>query len=106
MQLHLGVGSWAVLMAGALLIGLSKTGISGIGIFAVALFALVLPAREAVGTVLPILIAADVVAVTAYRRHAVWHHLWRLFPWAATGVILGYIAIGRISDRQVAALVR
>lgn len=105
MQLQLGVGPWIVLIVGALLIGLSKTGISGIGIFAVALFALVLPARESVGAVLPILISADLVAVTAYRRHAVWKHLWPLFPWAAAGIILGYFAIGRINDRQVALLV-
>ncbi len=105
MQLHLGIGPWAVLIVGALLIGLSKTGISGIGIFAVALFALVLPTRESVGAVLPVLIAADLVAVTAYRRHAVWPYLWPLFPWAAAGIIVGYFAIGRINDRQVATLV-
>ena len=105
MPLHLLAWQWAMLALGAFLIGLSKTGIVGLGIFAVAIFALVLPARESVGVVLLILISADVVAVAAYRRHAVWSHLIRLFPWAAVGVVIGYLAVGRIDDAQVAQLV-
>ena len=101
----LGVWQWALLALASFLVGLSKTGISGIGTFAVALFALVLPARESVGAVLPILICADIVAVIAYRRHAVWSHLLRLFPWAALGIILGYAALGRIDGGQVGRLV-
>jgi uncharacterized membrane protein YfcA len=105
MPAQLALWQWALLLLGAFLIGVSKTGITGLGIFAVALFALSLPARESVGAVLPVLIVADVVAVTAYRRHAVWSHLLRLFPWAVTGIVVGYLALGRIDDRQVALLV-
>src|SRR5688500_11189295 len=105
MPAQLALWQWALLLLGAFLIGVSKTGITGLGIFAVAVFALSLPARESVGAVLPVLIVADVVAVTAYRRHAVWSHLLRLFPWAVTGIVLGYLAMGRIDDRQVAILV-
>src|SRR5207249_1290026 len=43
----------------------------------------------------------DVVAVTAYRRHAVWKHLWQLFPWVAGGVVAGYFLMGHIDDRQM-----
>ena len=103
--MHLDAWQWVTLVLAAFLVGLSKTGISGIGTFAVAIFALVLPARESVGAVLPILICGDIVAVTAYRRHAVWAHLWRLFPWAAAGIILGYAALGRINAEGVAKLV-
>jgi uncharacterized protein len=105
MATSLGLWQWALLALGALLIGLSKTGIVGIGIFAVAIFALVLPARESVGVVLLILISADVVAVTAYRRHAVWPYLFRLFPWAGAGVVVGYFALGRVDDTQMEWLV-
>lgn len=105
MHTQLDPWQWALLVLGAFLVGLAKTGIAGIGILAVAIFALILPTRESVGVVLLILIAADIVAVTAYRRHAVWSHLWRLFPWAAIGVMIGFATMGRINDAQVAKLI-
>ncbi len=92
---------WLLAGGGAFLIGLSKTGIAGIGILAVTLFSSVFPAKESVGLVLVLLICADVVAVSAYRRHAVWSHLWRLFPWTIAGVILGWLALGHVDDGQV-----
>jgi uncharacterized membrane protein YfcA len=96
--MHLEPWQWAVAILGALLIGLSKTGIAGIGTFAVAVFALIyhqngLPVQASAGAVLPILIAADVVAVKAYHRHAVWSHLVRLMPWAVAGILLGFGAL-------------
>jgi uncharacterized protein len=96
---------WVVAVVGALLIGLSKTGIPGIGIFSVALFALLVPARQSSGLVLPLLISADVVAVTAYRKHAQWNHLWGLFPWAVLGIGIGYFAMGRIDNTQTSRLI-
>lgn len=75
------------------------------GVFAVAVFALILPARDSVGVVLPILITADIVAVTSYHRHAIWSHLWRLFPWAVVGIILGYLALGRVDNQQMEKLI-
>lgn len=96
---------WIFAIIGAVLIGLSKTGIPGIGIFAVALFALVYPAREATGLVLPLLILADVVAVKTYHRHAIWSHLWRLFPWAAVGIIIGYFTMDLLDSQSIARLI-
>ncbi len=103
--MHLDAWQWVLAILAAAISGLSKGGISGIGILAVPIFALILPARNSVGVVLLILICADIVAVTFYRRHAVWSHLWRLFPWAATGIVLGFFAMGQINDRQVARLI-
>jgi uncharacterized membrane protein YfcA len=102
---QLELWQWALAALGTFAIGVSKTGIAGLGILGVAVFALIFPTRASVGVVLPLLICADVVAVTAFRRHAVWSHLWRLFPWAALGVILGYVAMGRINDHQVNKLI-
>jgi uncharacterized membrane protein YfcA len=96
---------WALVTSAAFLIGMSKTGITGIGVVALALFALILPARESVGAILPLLILGDVMAVTIYRRNAVWPHVVRLFPWAAIGVILGYFAVSVINNRQVSVLI-
>jgi uncharacterized membrane protein YfcA len=99
--MHLELWQWALGALGAFLVGLSKTGIPGLGILNVAIFALVFPARESVGLVLVILICGDIVAVSAYRRDASWPHLWRLFPWAALGVVAGYFALGRVDDAQM-----
>jgi uncharacterized membrane protein YfcA len=96
---------WALAVVGALAIGLAKTGISGLGMLAVVVFANLLPARQASGFVLPMLIFADVVAVASYRQHAQWRYLWRLFPWTALGVVAGYLALGRIGDRQAQVLI-
>lgn len=91
--LALTTEGWLLAALGALLLGVSKTGLSGCGILGVALFAQILPARASTGYVLPLLICADVVAVTAFRRHAVWSHVLRLFPATAAGVLLGALAL-------------
>lgn len=96
---------WALAIAAALFIGVSKTAIGGLGMVSVAIFANLLPAREASGFVLPLLICGDVVAVAAYRRHTQWKHLVRLFPWTAAGVLFGWLAMGRIDDRQASVLI-
>lgn len=103
--MHLEAWQWVLAVVAAATVGLAKGGITGIGIIAIPVFALILPARDSVGVVLLILICADIVAVTFFRRHAVWSHLWRLFPWAAGGIVLGYFAMEQIDDRQVAKLI-
>jgi uncharacterized membrane protein YfcA len=71
---------WICAVAGALMVGISKTGISGLSVLAVALFAYVFPSsKQASGLVLPLLIFADVV--------------------------IGYLALGRISDRATRWLI-
>lgn len=104
-MVHLSPQDWALAIGGAFLIGLSKTGIAGIGILAVVTFALAFPARESVGIVLPILICADIVAVSSYWRHVVWKHLLHLFPWTAVGVLLGFMALHHVNDHQVSRII-
>jgi uncharacterized membrane protein YfcA len=91
---------WGLAILGALLIGISKTGITGLSLLFVAMFAAIMPAKQSTGVVLPLLITADIIAVILYRRHASWSHIWRLVPWAAAGVIVGFIALGRMNDHQ------
>ena len=102
---HLEIWQWALAALGAFCVGLSKTGISGIGIVAVALFSLFLPARESTGSVLLILISADIVAVLSYRRDADWSKLIRLFPFTIAGVILGTLTMKRVDDSQMRFLI-
>jgi hypothetical protein len=61
--MNLAPWQWALAIVGALAIGLSKTGINGLGMLAVVIFTNLLPARQASGVVLPMLVLADVVAV-------------------------------------------
>lgn len=98
---------WQVALGivGALLVGVSKTGIAGIGMLFVVMFANVIPAKQASGFVLPLLIFGDLIAVWSYRAHARWAHVWRLMPWTAGGVLLGYFAMGKIDDRQASVLI-
>jgi uncharacterized protein len=88
------------------MVGVSKAGITGLSILSIALFNHVLPSsKQASGIVLPLLIFGDVVAVFAYCKHTQWRYLWRLFPWTAAGVVLGYLTLGRISDHTARILV-
>ena len=84
----------------ALLVGVTKTGLPGLGILIVPLFAVVLPARVSTGALLPLLMAGDVIAVTYYRRMAVWPRLVRLLPWTAAGIVLGYLAMDRLAEAR------
>ncbi|MDY0908326.1 sulfite exporter TauE/SafE family protein [Microbacterium sp. CFBP9034] len=81
--------AWALLGVAALIVGLSKTAVPGAGTIAVAIFAAVLPAKASTGTLLLLLIVADLFAVTMYRRHANWRVLLRLAPAVVVGVLLG-----------------
>jgi uncharacterized membrane protein YfcA len=102
----LGGWQWLLLAVGAVMVGVAKTGVAGLSILFVALFAAALPStKQASGLVLPLLIVGDVVAVFAYRRHMRWSHLARLFPWTAAGVLIGYFALGAISDRTARTLI-
>ncbi|MBS0631733.1 MAG: sulfite exporter TauE/SafE family protein [Verrucomicrobia bacterium] len=103
--MHLEPWQWALAVIAALAIGISKTGIGGVAMLAVVIFAQLLPAKQSSGVVLPMLVLADVVAVTLYRRHAQWNYLWKLFPWTAAGVVAGYFALGHIDDHQAKVLI-
>jgi uncharacterized membrane protein YfcA len=92
---------WMIVCIGALLVGLGKGGLVGVGNLTVILFAMVFEAKASVGLLLPVLIAADVVAITVYRRHANWTYLWRLLPWMGVGILVGYFLFGILSDLVV-----
>ena len=85
--------AWGFVIFAAFLIGVAKTGLPGIGIVSIAIFTLLLPAKTAVGSVLLLLIGADIVAICTYRREAEWAYLGKLFPFAAFGVVLGTVTM-------------
>lgn len=73
----------------AFLVGFTKTSVGGVGILAVLLMALAIPGKASPGVLLPMLIAADIMAVIYYRRSCQWGILLRLMPAAFVGVLLG-----------------
>ena len=96
---------WMIVVIGALLVGLGKGGIVGVGNLTVVLFAMVFDAKASVGLLLPVLISADIVAITVYRQHADWKLLARLLPWMIIGILIGYVLFGMMSDLMVRRMI-
>jgi uncharacterized protein len=103
-----GTVGWLLLGVAAFLVGVSKTSVGGLSALSVAVFAAVLPARQSTGTLLPLLLVGDVLAVSTYRQHANWTLLRRLLPWVALGLPLGALFVARVADdtmrRSIAVL--
>ena len=92
---------WSLLALAAVITGLSKTALPGAGTLSVAIFAAVLPARQSTGTLLLLLIVADVFAVVAYRRDANWRALLRLAPAVVVGLLVGAVFLAFADDTWV-----
>ena len=103
--MDMSIGAWIAAGVLAFVSGIGKTGIPGIGILPVALFAMLFPAKASVGIILPLLICGDIVAVAAYRHHARWSHLLRLFPWAALGVVPSALLMHQVDNDQVSRII-
>ncbi|KAA1242681.1 sulfite exporter TauE/SafE family protein [Aquimarina sp. RZ0] len=72
----------------AIILGMSKSGLKGMGVVIVTLMALVHGAKASTGIVLPLLIFADILAVTYYNRHTQWKYLIKFLPWMILGVLI------------------
>lgn len=84
----------------AYIIGFSKTALPGSALLAVPLFATVFEGRLIAGGTLPVLIFADVFAVSWYRHHTQWHVLRPLAVWIGVGYVLGiafFVGVGSAS---------
>ena len=91
-----------VAVIAVLVVGLSKAGLLGsLGMVGVPLLSLVMPARDAAGIMLPVLLAMDVIAVYAYRKEVDWRILWIMLPGAAIGTLLGWALWAVVSDAAV-----
>ena len=101
-MMHFEPWQWVVLALGAAVAGFSKTGIPGSSILFIAIFPNLIPARQATGVVLPMLIFADLFAYFVYRKNLEWRRVGRLLPWALAGVLAGWLALGRGNDAQTA----
>lgn len=77
----------------AVLLGISKAGLKGPGVAIVGLVALDFGSKPSTGILLPLLILADILAVSYYRRNVNKELLFKFLPVMFIGVIVG-AAIG------------
>lgn len=91
-----------VAVIAVLIVGLSKAGLLGsLGMVGVPLLTLVMPARDAAGMMLPVLLAMDAIAIYAYRKEVNWKILRIMLPGAAIGTLIGWVLWAFVSDDAV-----
>src|SRR5215203_5519335 len=83
------VTNWLLIVLASFIVGLAKAGLKGIDMVNIAIMAIVFGGKASTGIVLPLLCAADIMAVIYYHRHAEWSQFWRLIPWIIVGILVG-----------------
>jgi uncharacterized membrane protein YfcA len=101
----LSPAQWLLAVVGALGIGISKAGFPGMSLVHVLVFAFIFGARNSTGIILPMLVAADVLAVRAFRQHARWVYIRRMLPATFAGILVGFALMGRLHERAFAPLI-
>ena len=102
------VSSWTLILLSAFIIGLSKAGLKGIDMLNVTIMAIVFGGKASTGVVLPLLCAADIMAVYYYHRHAQWPLFWKLIPWMVIGILIGVFVgkdLNEIIFRRIMAII-
>lgn len=92
---------WAWALTAAFLTGMAKGGLPGAGTASPGILANVFAAKASAGILLPVLIAADLVGVLLYRRHADWAVIRALARPTLLGVAAGAALVGALDDRAV-----
>ena len=97
-SMDFSLSAYAVLALAALVIGISKTGVPGLAIIGVVLVPMILPAKISTGYILPFLIFSDILAVSYWRKAAVWRYILMVLPAMFAGIVVGYFLMGVIED--------
>lgn len=84
----------------ALCIGMAKAGLGGLGLAVVPVMALIFGSKESTGVILPMLIAADIMAVIYYRKNAEWKYIIKILPWVAAGITTGMVVGNHVNSGQ------
>lgn len=93
---------WTVAVLAVFIVALSKSGLLGsLGMVAVPMLSLVMPAREAAGMLLPLLLVMDAIAIWTYRKDADWRILKIMLPGAMAGTLIGWALWSFVSDAMV-----
>ncbi len=97
---NLSVAQWVAIAFAGFILGFSKSGIKGIGIIIILILAFVFGEKASTGVLLPMLIAADTLAVIYYNRHTQWLFIKKLIPAMVAGVLVG-VWVGDIISEAV-----
>lgn len=93
---------WIIAVLAVIIVALSKSGLLGsLGLVAVPMLSLVMPARDAAGMMLPLLLVMDVIAIWTYRKDCNWHILRIMLPGAFIGTLIGWALWSVVSDAMV-----
>ena len=80
---------WLLAVLAVTILGVSKSGIKGISIILVTIMVFVYGGKNSTGILMPLLISADIMAITYYRKHVKWNYLIKLLPAMVIGVLIG-----------------
>lgn len=97
---------WIIAVLAVFIVALSKSGLLGsLGLVAVPMLSLVMPARDAAGMMLPLLLVMDAIAIWTYRKDADWRILKIMLPGAFVGTLIGWVLWTVVTDAMVLLLV-
>ncbi len=86
---NLSLVQWLAVLLAVFILGIAKAGIKGLGILIVVILAFVFGEKASTGILLPLLLAADIMAVIYYNRHTKWIYIRKLMPLMVIGVLVG-----------------
>lgn len=93
---------YAIAVLAVFIVGLSKSGlVASMGLVGVPLLTLVMPARDAAGMMLPLLLLMDAIALFVYRREVDWRIFWILLPGAMIGTVIGWLLSSVVTEAAV-----
>ena len=88
-----------VLVLAGLVLGVVKTGFGGgVGVVVAPILALVMPAKESLGVLLPLILIVDAVSAYYYRHNRLTEILKPLVPGAVVGLLLGWFLLGIVPE--------
>ena len=96
----------ALVAVACLLLGFSKAGVAGtLGPFVTVLLVLAMPADDAVGLLLPMLIAADTFSLAAHWRQWEGRLIPPLLSAAVVGIAMGTVVLSQISEEWLQRII-
>ena len=97
---------WFFCCLSVFVVSITKSGFGGsIGALAAPIMLTVMPAKLALGVLLPLYLCADIWTVYLWRGYAVWWLLFWMVLFAVLGQFLGWLVIGYIDDDMLKAVI-
>lgn len=94
----------AVMFIAGLITGFSKFSIGGMGLLVLPIVMIAFPGPEALGTLLPLYIITDIMAVYSYRKNISWPVIARFLPLGFLGILVGASVLSGIDSEQFVLL--